>query len=237
MNIKNSGGPVLDQKVADQMLSNIFEACHVQPNSIPLEVLTSYSNYRKERFAFQKFTLMLIIILFCMLPFLFIYPNFTLQLKPTDTPWLPTYSIDIDAAMPIKSVVANMNGEALPVTEADSHLYTVSPDANGTLTVTVTLINNQINTQTVEVKNLDTKAPTFLSNSQEDKLVYLYLDDDRSGVDYRKIVAVDASGKRIEPYSYNETEGYVIFSYPDSTLDVYVPDKAGNTLHLVLNVK
>ena len=72
MNIKNSGGPVLDQKVADQMLSNIFEACHVQPNSIPLEVLTSYSNYRKERFAFQKFTLMLIIILFCMLPFLHI---------------------------------------------------------------------------------------------------------------------------------------------------------------------
>ena len=47
----------LDPQVASQMLSNIFDACDIEQNSVPLEVLTSYSNYRKERFLFQKFVL------------------------------------------------------------------------------------------------------------------------------------------------------------------------------------
>ena len=44
----------LPQATAEQILSNVFSACSREPNSIPLEALTSYSNYRKERYALQR---------------------------------------------------------------------------------------------------------------------------------------------------------------------------------------
>ena len=71
----------LDPQVASQMLSNIFDACDIEQNSVPLEVLTSYSNYRKERYTFQKFTIAIIMILFFLLPILFEAPKFTLEQK------------------------------------------------------------------------------------------------------------------------------------------------------------
>ena len=36
------------------MLSNVFEACDYEANKVPLEVLRSYSNYRRERHLLQK---------------------------------------------------------------------------------------------------------------------------------------------------------------------------------------
>ena len=67
--MKKSRIPELNQDLASQMLRNVFEACQAEPNSVPLEVLISYSNYRKERFAFQKYVLRAILVLFCLLPF------------------------------------------------------------------------------------------------------------------------------------------------------------------------
>ena len=39
----------LSPDAASQMLSNVFEACDYEANKVPLEVLRSYSNYRRER--------------------------------------------------------------------------------------------------------------------------------------------------------------------------------------------
>ena len=46
--------PPLSNEGADQMLSNVFEACDFEPNRVPLEVLQSYSHYRRERHILQK---------------------------------------------------------------------------------------------------------------------------------------------------------------------------------------
>ena len=45
-NMNNDKNMQLDPQIASQMLSNIFDACEIEQNSVPLEVLTSYSNYR-----------------------------------------------------------------------------------------------------------------------------------------------------------------------------------------------
>lgn len=65
---KKTKGPELDEKAASQMLGNIFDACEVEPTSVPLTVLTSYSNYRKERFLFQKILLVVILLFDSFIP-------------------------------------------------------------------------------------------------------------------------------------------------------------------------
>ena len=132
--------------------------------------------------------------------------------------------------------MAELDGKNLPVSEVAKGSYTITPDANGLLTVSVTLANNQTNTQSVLVDGLDTKAPTYLSTEMRDHRVYLYLEDDASGIDFAKVTAIDTFGNRISPESYTEAEGAVIFDYPESSMEVYIPDKAGNTLRLNLNV-
>lgn len=233
--VKKSRIPELNQDLASQMLRNVFEACQAEPNSVPLEVLISYSNYRKERFAFQKYVLRAILVLFCLLPFLFIYPNFTVT-QDTISSYPPVYTFGLDTAFPAKSVVAELNGKSVPVTQGQNHTFSIEPSENGILQVSVTLINNQIHTETLEINTIDTSHPVYESSSRKEQFIYLYVSDDQSGIDYENITASDTDGNSVSPYSYNKAEGCVVFRTPETNLDVYVPDKAGNTLHLILNI-
>ena len=62
----------LDLEIASQILEQVFEANDMELNSISLEALASYSNYRKERFTLQRTILVIIMALFILLPLLFI---------------------------------------------------------------------------------------------------------------------------------------------------------------------
>lgn len=161
--------------------------------------MISYTRYRRERFSFQKILLVVILLLFCLLPLLFLYPGVSLQLQPTDTPWLPTYRIDVDTLLPVSSVYAEVDGARLLVAAAGENTYIVEPRANGTLSVTVTLINNQYQTVTVPVSDVDTEAPACSSHSQKDGKVWLTLEDSGSGVDYSSITALDQVAVRRAP--------------------------------------
>lgn len=227
--------PQLDVTLADQILQNVFADSQTPPSSIPLEVLISYSNYRKERFAFQKLVLIFIILLFCLLPFLFIYPDFEIVLDGNGGSYPPTYTFSLDTDFPIKSVVATLNDTPLSVTQTGTQSFSLEPSKNGVLLVSVTLWNNQTNTEIIEVDTLDTTAPVFLSSKKENQQILLYVNDAYSGIDYKNITAVDSNGKPASVSRYNELEGVVVFDYPQTSLDIYIPDFAGNTLHLVLN--
>ncbi len=233
---KKSRVPELNQDLASQMLQNVFEACQAEPSSIPLDVLISYSNYRKERFAFQKYVLITILILFALLPFLFIYPDFSVTLNTADSSYPPVYTFALDTPFPIKSVVAELNGKSIPVSQAENQTFSIEPTENGVMQISVTLINNQVHTETLEVDTIDTKRPVYKSSSWKGQWVYLYVGDDISGIDYEHITANDADGNSVKPYSYDEENDCIIFLYRQTNLDVYVPDNAGNTLHLILNI-
>ena len=71
MSKKKQTEPTLSQEAAGQMLSNVFEACDFEANRVPLEVLQSYSHYRRERNILQKAIIVLVVLLFLMLPVLF----------------------------------------------------------------------------------------------------------------------------------------------------------------------
>lgn len=235
---KKSKEPELDIEVASQMLENIFAACEVEPNTIPLSVLASYSSYRRERFLLQKIVLAVIILLFCMVPLLFISPKFTIQ-DTTSQTGITTYEVKVNSFLPVEHVIATVGGRNIPVYETDDKTYSVQPSLNGEMSIRVTLKNRQTRLETIRVTSVDTEPPTVVSNRSDSQNLYIYLKDDSSGVDYKKITAkeTDGDGTEITPSSYNETEGYVVFSYPQSSLNINIPDKAGNTLQLVLTLK
>lgn len=229
--------PQLDIEEASKILENIFSASQVEPNSIPLDVLTAYSNYRRERFSLQRTILVIIMILFLLLPFLFIAPVFSIEsTSPEDAP-NPSYQVTLDTFMPVQRVTANIDGHNIPVYETASHIYSIEPSMNGNMTVSITLINHQTITHSVDVKNVDTEAPLVVSNSVDSENIYLYLSDTGTGIDYKNIKAVGLSGQEFYPASYDIASGCVAFEYPPESLNVYIPDHAGNTLQLILTVQ
>ena len=76
---------VLPQDTAEQMLQNIFRACNRPANTVPLKTLSAYSNYRKERFAMQRTAIVVMLVMFTLLPFLFV----TAQLHVTQAEGKP----------------------------------------------------------------------------------------------------------------------------------------------------
>lgn len=232
--LKQNKTPELDPGVADQMLQNVFDVCQAEANSVPLEVLESYANYRKERFALQKTLLIVIMILFCMLPLLFIAPDYSLKGQPENT-YNPAYDLTIrNRLMPVRHVTAEIDGKSIPVHDKGGGLYSIEPDLNGTMSVTVELSNRQYVTKTIEVGTVDTEIPYLVSSALVDGKANLYVKDDGSGIDYDAIYAVDANGTRIYPLSVDQEKGLIIFAYPETEIHVYIPDKAENVLQLLV---
>lgn len=235
-NKQPSEPPVLDTDTAGQMLDNILTACDVEPNTVPLSVLSSYSNYRKERYLFQKVILILIILLFCLLPLFFIAPEFSVS-DTTKKINQPSFGIQVESLLPVERIEAKINDSSLPVYETGEKSYSVEPTQNGTLEVKVTLKNRQSVTKTFEVTTVDLTPPQIVSDKTEFEHIYIYLKDDLSGIDYENITATDINGTAVSPLSYDQTSNCVVFDYPDSTLNLAIPDKAGNVLQVILTIK
>lgn len=234
---KKPKGPELDEKTASQMLGNIFDACEVEPNSVPLTVLTSYSNYRRERFLLQRILLVVILLFFCLTPLLFIPPDIQLSLREDSSANKPAYELYVNTFIPISRITATIDGRNVSVYETADRTYSIEPTVNGTMTVTVTLKNKQYASTICEVTGVDTDSPVVVSDKMSGDQIYIYLSDPGSGIDYENITAVDMDGKDVAFASYDEDGDYVVFDYPETSLNVYIPDNAGNTLHLILTVK
>lgn len=232
-----SSAPQLSFEEASRILERTFEANEMENNTIPLEVLASYSNYRKERFTLQRTVLVVIMVLFLLLPLLFIPASFTVKEDETSArTYNPVYRLTVDSMMLVGRVNAAIDGYNIPVYETDSHVYSIEPSRNGKMAVTVTLLNRQSVTQYVEVTGVDREVPSVVSCTKKNGLLHLYLADEGSGVDFDRIEALDLEGKKIEPDSVDEEAGCVTYPAVSDTLNVYVEDLAGNKLQLVLTV-
>ena len=236
-NLNNKKDMQLDPQVASQMLSNIFDACDIEQNSVPLEVLTSYSNYRKERYVAQKFILAVIMILFFLLPILFVAPKFTLAQYEGEIPGNPYVELITTHLVPTDKIEASMDGTKMPVYEMADGTYHVVPNKNGTLEVTVTLITDQRTTKSIDITGVDTISPVLLSSKQEDGFLTIYFEENSGVLDYENIYAKSADGSTIKPAAYDETALSVTFACPKESLNIFVSDKAQNTLQILVSLK
>lgn len=234
-----SSAPQLSLEDASRILEQVFMANQREQSSIPLEVLASYSNYRRERFTLQRTILVIIMVLFLLLPFLFIPSSFTIEKQASEhsigsTDFNPVYRLEVDSFMLVERVTAVIEGRNVPVYETDSHVYSLEPPVNGRMEVTVVLANRQYQTRYVDVSAVDREAPAATACTRKGNFIYLYLSDSVSGVDYDKVEAVSLTGEKILPDSIDEENGCLTFFGLEDTINVYVPDLAGNQLHLIL---
>lgn len=235
---KKSTALQLDFETASRILEQAFEANQMDANSIPLEVLASYSNYRRDRFTLQRTILVIMMALFLLLPFLFVPSSFTITEDYTlARSYNPVYRLEVDSFMLVERVNATIDGYNIPVYEMDAHVYSIEPSRNGRMEVTVTLTNRQTRTEYVDVTAVDREVPVATSCTKEGSLIHLYLSDSGSGVDFSAIQAIDLDGQEVQPVSVDESAGCITFSDVEDTLNVYVPDLAGNKLQLILSIK
>lgn len=234
---RKSSVPQLPLEEASKILAQALAANEMEGNSIPLEVLASYSSYRRERFSLQRAILLIIMILFLLLPLWFIPCSFTVnEDSALERDYNPVYRLEVDSFMMVSRVNATIDGYNIPVYEVDAHVYSIEPTRNGQMTITVTLLNKQTMTQYVDVNGVDREVPTAVSCTKEGDQIYLYLSDSGSGIDFSEIEAMDLQGQIIEAVSIDEEAGCIVFPANSDTMNVNVPDKAGNKLHLILTL-
>lgn len=232
-----SDEPELELEASSRMLDEIFKECEKHPNKVPLEILASYGNYRKERYSIQKTVLIVILVLFFLLPLLFIPPSFSLSLGENSSPGSPVYVLSIDGFLPVTKVTATVDGRNMPVYKTKNTLYEVEPTINGTLTVSVTLFNHQYSIQSLEVNTVDRDSPVLLDNYLEGGSIFLTLSDTGSGIDYANVYMMDADGIRRTPVSVVPESGLVQFPCIGDSMNIFVSDLSGNQLHLLLTIK
>lgn len=236
-NFNNNKDMKLDPQVASQMLSSIFDACAIEQNSVPLEVLTSYSNYRKERFLAQKVILAVVMILFFLLPILFVTPKFSLTQVEGEIPGSPYVELVATHLVPMDKIEASIDGTKMPVYEIANGSYQVVPNKNGQLDVTITLINDQHTTKSIEITDVDTTSPILISSEQEDGFLTIYFEENSGMLDYENIFAQTADGTISKPISYDEKALSVTFRYPEEALNIFVSDRSENTLQIAVSLK
>ena len=152
----------LSAEQADQILANVFQVCRLDPNTVSLDTLEDYSNYRAERFTLRKIVVILIMLAFLAVPFLFMAPELTVADKTTDDA-SPQYEVAVHSLLPVKSVTAEIDGNNVPVFETAEGVFTISPEISGKMTVTATIVNAQINTVYIDVtvKSHDNTPPVL----------------------------------------------------------------------------
>ena len=225
----------ITQATASQMLANVFDACGAEPNTVPLEVLESYSNYRRERYALQRSVLAILLALFLLMPILFLTPEVVVA-SAKGIPGRPIFEITYSSFLPLRRISAMLNGKKLPVYEMDTGVYPVRPEENGPLEITVTLINEQSTTQSMEVTGVDVTAPELVGSTQEGDKLVIFFRDDSGELDYEGIYAKTAAGEMIAPEAWDPKSMSVTFRFPREALNIFVADRCGNSLQLALTV-
>lgn len=217
---------------APQILEQVFEYTGNKPNTIPLEALSAYSVYRKERFSLQRGILAGAMILFLLLPLLFVLPEYEVYGIEKGLRGLPVVTIDVKTVLPVNKVLVKMKNHSLPVYEANARQYTIEPIRNGTMKIEVELINRQKKSVEYEVTDVDREGPKLVDSRITEGQVVLMLQDAGIGIHYREIYALSESGQTIRPEATDPETGSVTFPYPQEAWDVFIPDYLGNTLHL-----
>ena len=82
---------------------------------MPMEALSAYAVYRRERFFLQRGVLTAGLIVFLLLPLLFLLPEFDVHSVDRGERGLPVYTIEVHSLLPVGKVTAKLGTHALPV--------------------------------------------------------------------------------------------------------------------------
>ena len=231
---KRKKAPELTLGTAEQMLANVFSACDRPPNSVDLETLVSYSNYRKERYSIQRTVIVAVLTLFMLLPLLFIAAVVEIHVPEAAPGVNPVYTVSVSTGIPMRQIQARMDGRTVPVYETAPGEYELRPLSNGQMDISVTLLNRQETSISVAVESADTQSPELVSTGFQTDYIVFYVTDGESLVDFESVTITDPDGNSVECPGYDADSGAVYLPYPDRILHVCIPDIYGNVLSVDL---
>ena len=231
--------PKIDALTATKVLADVFDEIDAQPNTIPVEALAGYQDFKRKRFIPQQILLIFIIVLWLLVPLFFIPPKYEIQQVSMNDQNLPVYTVKVDSFLPVRQVEAALNGEPIQVYAKDSKTYAVEPSQNGRMEIKATGINRQITTRSVDVTEVDDMGPKLISSEIDNEHIYLQMAENGTGVAYENIYAVgQKTGEIVTPEQYDKENGTIIFLIPEKgKCVVYIPDKRGNALHLSIEME
>lgn len=224
----------LTPEVQEQILQNILKRCGRDGNTIPLEALNSYAEYRQERFVLLRVLTALMLALFLMLPALFLWPELDIAVRTDTAPNRRAYNLTVNCSVPIGTVTAVLNDKTVPVYEAAGTQYLVMPAENGLMNIEVVLKNGQRAQASIEVTGIDTKAPDAVRTEFDDTYMYIYLQDP-SGIDVHDIRVTDMRENVLSNWRYDHAQECIVLDYPDTDMLLAIPDIYGNTLTMQIN--
>lgn len=226
--------PKMHLDIAGQLLEYLFFEAGIEPNNLPLDALEEYHQYRMNQLFIQRIALVIAVIFLLHTPLWFVTPSFSVASNTNHG--IVTYEVTTPNWASVKSVTAQMDNQFVPVTQADKHAYTVKPTANGELFIQVTYFNNMVSDQAFNVTGVDRQAPEVIDSHLKSGIVTLVLSDDNSGVDYDAIAITALTGESL-PVTPAMVDGKetISFPYEGGNVDIVIPDRAGNRLHLLLS--
>ena len=226
--------PKMHLDIAGQLLEYLFFEAGIEPNNLPLDALEEYHHYRMNQLFIQRIALGVAVIFLLHTPLWFVTPDFSVV--DTTDHGIVTYEVNTSRWVNVKSVTAQMSNQLVPVTQSDKHSYIVKPTANGELFIQVTYFNNMVSDQAFQVTGVDRQAPVVEDSHLKEGVVTLVLSDDNSGVDYDAISITALTGESL-PVTPAMVEGKetISFPYEGGNVDIVIPDRAGNRLHLLLS--
>ena len=226
--------PELDSALADKILANVLDSCGYQPNTVPLEQLSAAAAFNAKPALANKIAPLAIAATAVTTPLAIDAPEFTITQIAENT-YMPVYEIDVDAVLPIESVRVTLNGKEVSSISPEAKTFNLTPDENGTMSITVTLVNGRSTTHTLELTEVDYIAPTAIVNTDVTDQLIICARDSLSGINYDAISGVDFdTGAAIAPLSCNPADGTIIFPYSKNTFKITIPDNAGNKYHLTV---
>lgn len=148
-----------------------------------------------------------------------------------------TVDAEVGRTMLLDSVTAELNGKAVVADQQSSPgSFRIVALENGTLTVTARTVTGHETVQELTISGIDTEPPYLTNDEKIGNNIYIYLDDDESGVNWDTIeVTGIESGKAYARARADEEAGAVRVALPKASLRVWVEDMAGNHLSLRLD--
>lgn len=137
-------------------------------------------------------------------------------------------TIKIKSWLPIKGIVASMDSEELELEKTSRKEYLATVQKNGVLEITVTNFNTMYATDFEQISSLDDNPPAISSDSIEEGILTLVLDDSQSGIDYDALVATSTTGANQKPLTIDKTTSTVTFKMDPLGLTVTIKDMAGH---------
>lgn len=227
--------PELSADIASLLLNNVFAECDIIPNSIPLETLESWGNYKRTEFRLGRVISYTILVILVLIPLFFFKPTIIAQRTQVDSSTAAVYEIQVKTLLPVDGVVATLDGDPLTLEKVNSRSYLTSIKQNGRLEIKATALNGQYSVKFYDVAHLDMDKPAFVKSYTENGMIYLILKDTYSGINYDTVEALDDNQGKVDPSSVDKKTGTIVFRVPTTPITVSISDNAGNTLQILLS--